>query len=193
MTDTSVSDALALRASALGFDALRDNLPSTDPHHPSPDAVTIARRLTELSALITDLADEVLLRSAEHSLEERSAPATVGFAAAIRPACEAASALEAVALRLSVLDQEEHLHGPLGAKDRRAAERPLLDSALGIARGTLRETAKSLHVAAATVSLLSLRTQAALLRSVAAASPPRSLPPAAVSAAAPQNRMTRGR
>ncbi|GAB7105325.1 hypothetical protein JCM4814A_36390 [Streptomyces phaeofaciens JCM 4814] len=192
MTDASVSNALALRASALGFDALRDNLPSTDPHHPSPDAVTVARRLTELSALITDLADEVLLRSAEHGLEGRSASATVGFAAAIRPACEAASALGAVALRLSVLDQEEHLHGPLGAKDRRAAG-PLLDSALGIARGSLRETAESLRVAAATVSLPSLRTQAALLRSVAAASPPRSLPPAAVSAAAPQNLMTRGR
>ncbi|MFC9490040.1 hypothetical protein ACFTZM_28670 [Streptomyces hydrogenans] len=193
MTDTSVSDALALRASALGFDALRDNLPSTDPRHPSPDAVTVARRLTEPSALITDLADEVLLRSAEHGLEGRSASATAGFAAAIRPACEAASALGAAALRLSVLDQEEHLYGPLGAKDRRAAGGPLLDSALGIARGSLRETGKSLRVAAATVSLPSLRTQAALLRSLAAASPPRSLPPAAVSVAAPQNRMTRGR
>ncbi|MFE9042499.1 hypothetical protein ACFYOG_16465 [Streptomyces sp. NPDC007818] len=110
MTDISVCDALALRASALGFDALRDNLPSTDPHHPSPDTVTIARRLMELSALSADLADEVLLRSAEDGLEARSAPAIVGFAAAIRPACEAASAIGAVALQLSVLDQEEHLH-----------------------------------------------------------------------------------
>ncbi|GHI94153.1 hypothetical protein [Streptomyces olivaceus] len=52
MFDTSSSDALALRATALGFDAVRGKLPVAGDPHRSLDSVTVVRQLSELSTLI---------------------------------------------------------------------------------------------------------------------------------------------
>ncbi|WP_255306191.1 hypothetical protein [Streptomyces sp. Wb2n-11] len=192
LIDTSSSDALALRATASGFDAVRGKLPVTgNPDH-SLDSVTVARQLSDLGTLITDLADEVLHRAAEQRREGGTAPAVVGFAAAVRPACEAASALGAVAHRLSVLEQAEHLGDESGAKDAREADRLVMGNALGMADKALRETANSLRSASAAISPESVRAQAARSRSTTAAFPSSPAPPPAP-AAAPPGRIARGR
>ncbi|MEW1996995.1 hypothetical protein [Streptomyces coelicoflavus] len=50
--DTSSSEALALRTTASGFDAVRGKLPVAGDPHRSPGSVTVARRLSELGTLI---------------------------------------------------------------------------------------------------------------------------------------------
>lgn len=192
MDNTPLSDALALRATASAFDAQRGKLPVPRDPHRSPDAVTVARQISELGKLITDLGDEVLHRAAEQDREGRTAPAIVGFAAAVRPACEAASALGAVAHRLSVLDQAEHLGNEPGARDAREADRLVMGNALGIADKALRETADSLRAASAAISPPPVRAQAARSRSTTAAPSP-APPPTTVPPASPPGRIARSR
>lgn len=189
MIDTVSSDALALRATASGFDAVRSNLPVIGDSQRSLDGVTVARQLSDLGTLITDLADEVLHRAAEQNRDGHTPPAIVGFAAAVRPACEAASALGAVAHRLSVLHQSGHLHQEPGAQQ---VDRLVMGNPLGAADNALRETADSLRASAAAISLPSVRTQAARSRSTTAAASP--APPSATAPAAdPPGRIARGR
>ncbi|MGW7710963.1 hypothetical protein [Streptomyces sp. NPDC054771] len=181
MIDNLISDATALRATASGFDALRGKLPVPGDPHRSPDSVTVARQISELGKLITDLADEVLHRAAEHNREGRTAPAITAFAAAVRPAGEAASALGAAARRLSVLDEIEHLYDML-----------VVGNALGMADEALRRTADSLRAASAAVSPPPVRAQAARSRSTSPVSAPGPLPPAGPTPASP-DRIARSR
>ncbi|AEN10802.1 MULTISPECIES: hypothetical protein [unclassified Streptomyces] len=189
MTDTSSSDALALRATASGFDAVRGKLPvAGDPDHPL-DNVAVALQLSNLGSLLTELADEVLHRAAEQRREGHTASAIMGFAAAVRPACEAASALGAVARRLSARDQAGHLDD--GAADD-GYDQLVMGNALGIADKALRETSEGLRAAAETISPSSARVEAARSRSTTAVPSP--TPPAsAVPSAAPPGRTVRGR
>ncbi|MGW6207473.1 hypothetical protein ACWF9B_28040 [Streptomyces sp. NPDC055089] len=107
MINNPVSDALSLRAMAWEFDAQRGKLPQPGDPNRSPGNITVARQLSDLGKLITDLADEVLHHAAEQNREGRTSSAISDFAAAIGPAGEAASALGAVAHQLSFLDQTE--------------------------------------------------------------------------------------
>jgi hypothetical protein len=193
VNSTPVSDALALRAAASAFDAQRGKLPvPTDPHR-SPDTVAVARQISELGKLITDLGDELLFRAADQDREVHTARVITSFAAAVGPAGEAASALGAVAHQLSFLDQTEHLRDQPDARDAREAATQVMDDALGMANTALREATDSLHAASATVSPPSVRLHAARSRSTTAA-PAAAPPPAgAPAAAAPPDRITRSR
>ncbi|MFF3536407.1 hypothetical protein ACFYXP_20975 [Streptomyces sp. NPDC002466] len=192
MTNNPISDALALRATASGFDAQRGKLPVPGDPHRSPDSFTVARQISELGKLITDLADEVLHRSAEQNRESSTAPAITGFTAALRPAGQAASALGTVARQLSFLDQTEHLSSKPDIRDAREAVEQVIGTALRTANVTLREAADALYVASATVLPPSVRIQAARSRSAGPVSAPGPLPPASPTPA-PPNRIARSR
>ncbi|MFD5675827.1 hypothetical protein [Streptomyces sp. NPDC127040] len=194
MNSNPLSDALAMRATASAFDAQRGKLPVPGDPHRSPDRVAVARQISELGKMITDLGDEVLFRAADQDREGHTARIITSFAAAVRPAGEAASALGAVAHQLSFLDQTEHLRDQPDARDAREAAVRVMDDALGTADVALREAADSLHAASATVSPPSVRFQAARSRSTTAAPAPGPLPPdGALEAAAPQDRIARSR
>ncbi|MDQ8704120.1 hypothetical protein RCO28_16730 [Streptomyces sp. LHD-70] len=189
MTDTSSTDAWALRATASSFNAVRGKLPATgDPDRPL-DSVTVARQLSAVGILLADLTDEVLFRDAEQRRDGYTSPAVTGFAAAIRPACEAASALGTVAHRLSARDQALHLGDEPEAEEN---DRLVMGNALGIADEALRETCEGLRAAAAAISPSPARVEAARSRSVTAAPSP-APPPPAIPPAAPPIRITRGR
>ncbi|WP_405746728.1 hypothetical protein OG422_27375 [Streptomyces sp. NBC_01525] len=84
MNDTRVTDALALRAMASAFDAQRGKLPVEGDPHRSPDGVAIARQISELGKLISDLGNDVLFRTADHGREARTLRVIDGFAGAVR-------------------------------------------------------------------------------------------------------------
>ncbi|GAA3168097.1 MULTISPECIES: hypothetical protein [Streptomyces] len=69
MNNTRVTDALALRATASAFDAQRAKLPIEGDPHRSPDGVSVARQISELGKLITNLGNDVLFRTADHGQE----------------------------------------------------------------------------------------------------------------------------
>lgn len=179
--------APALRATASRIDALRDNL--TVPEDPlnSVDSHTIADQLSELGALISDMADQVLIRTVDRKRSGGPAPALAGFAAAVRSACDAAAALAFAVHRFSDLEQAGPLHDSFSALD---YERLVMGNALAMADKALSAATDSLRDAAATPSPEAARTEAARNRSTAAtpaSSPP--LPAVAPSAA----RIARGR
>ncbi|MFJ5938569.1 hypothetical protein [Streptomyces sp. NPDC093071] len=192
MIDTVSSDALALRATASGFDAVRAKLPDTgNPDRPL-DNVTIAFQLSHLGTLLTELADEVLHRAAERNRQGHTAPAIMGFAAAVQPACRAASALGAVAHQLSTRDQAGHLGDEPGAQDTCDVDRLVIGDVLDVADQALRETSEGLRAAGETISPSSARVEAARSRSTTAAPSP-TPPSPAVPPAAPPGRNSRGR
>lgn len=176
MNSTPSSDIRAIRATASAFDGQRGRLPVPGDHHRSPDVIAVARQISELGELITDLGNEVLFRAAAQEHEVHTARVITGFAAAMRPAGEAASALGAVAHQLSFLNQTEHLRHQPDAQDAREAAVRVMDDALSTADTALREAADSLHAASATVSPPSVRLRAARSRSTTAA-PPQVPPP----------------
>ncbi|MGV9318195.1 hypothetical protein [Streptomyces sp. NPDC003660] len=189
MNDTASSDAWALRATASDFDAVHGKLPIIgDPDRPL-DAVTVARRLSTVGMLIADLGDEVLFRAAEERRDGHSAPVIMGFAAAVKPACEAATALAAAAHRLSARDQANHLGDEPVPED---YDRLVTGHALGVADEALRQTSEGLRAAAVAISPSSARAEAAHSRSTTAAPPP-APPHPAVPPVAPPGRIARGR
>ncbi|MYV69530.1 hypothetical protein GT043_27015 [Streptomyces sp. SID2131] len=189
MIDTSSSDVLALRATASGFDAVRAKLPDTgNPDRPL-DNVTIAFQLSTLGTLLTELADEVLHRAAEQNRKGHTAPAVMGFALAVQPACQAASALGSVALRLTARDQTKHLGNGWGYEEH---DQLVMGNALAMADQALRETSEGLRATAETISSSSARVEAARSRSTTAGPSP--TPPApTVPPTAPPGRNSRGR
>ncbi|MEV5679648.1 hypothetical protein [Streptomyces sp. NPDC052179] len=193
MKNTPVSDALALRATASAFDAQRGKLPVPGDPHRSPNSVAVARQISELGALINGLGDEVLFRAVDQDQESRSARVITGFAAAVGPAGEAASALGAVAHQLAFLNQTEHLRDQPDARDAREAAVRVTEDALGVADTALREAADSLHAASATVSPPLVRLQAARSRSATAGLASASPSLAGPGAPAPADQITRGR
>ncbi|WP_330433876.1 hypothetical protein OIC43_03535 [Streptomyces sp. NBC_00825] len=56
MINNPIAEAMALRATASGFDAQRGRLPVPGDPHRSPDSVTIARQISELGKPITESA-----------------------------------------------------------------------------------------------------------------------------------------
>ncbi|MFJ8392144.1 hypothetical protein [Streptomyces sp. NPDC094144] len=192
MTDNSASDVLALRATASGFDAVRDKLPITsDPNRPLEN-VAVAHQLSALGTLATEPADEVLVRAAGHRQDGHTAPAIMAFAAAVRPASEAATTLGVVAHRLTARDQAEQIGDAPGARDECDYDRLVADNALGMADKALRQTAEDLRAAAAATSPSSARADAARSRSTTPTTSPMP-PPAAAPPAAPPGRIARGR
>ncbi|MER5435973.1 hypothetical protein [Streptomyces sp. NPDC002588] len=192
MDNTPLSDALALRATASAFDAQRCKLPG-DPHR-SPDVVAVARQISELGKLVTDLGDEVLFRAADQNQAPHTARVITNFAAAVEPAGEAASALGAVAHQLAFLDQTESLRDQPDARDAQEAAVRVMDEALATAGAALHDGANSLYAASATVSPPPARLQAARSRSATTARSPGSPPPNFTTApAAPSDRVARGR
>ncbi|WP_405848489.1 hypothetical protein [Streptomyces sp. NBC_01518] len=193
MNNTPFSDALALRATASVFDAQRGKLPGPRNLHHSPDgvAVAVAKQISELGQLITDLGDEILFRTVAQDREAHTARVITSFAAAVRPAGEAASALGTVAHQLAFLHQTEHLRNQPDARDAREAAARVIDDALGLADTALGEAADSLHAASATVSPPTMRLQAARHRPTTAtpAPPPADAPAIAIAPA----RTTRSR
>ncbi|MGW4492339.1 hypothetical protein [Streptomyces sp. NPDC004376] len=189
MKDSSSSDAAALLATASSFDAVRGNLAiAGDPGRPL-DSVTVARQLSAVGMLLAELGDEVLFHAADQRRDGHTGPAVMGFAAAVRPACEAASALAAAAHRLSARDQAKHLGD---APVPEAYERLVMSNALGIADKALRETSEGLRAAAAAISPSTARADAARSRSTTTTPSP-APPPPAVPTAAPPGRIARGR
>ncbi|MFF0714024.1 hypothetical protein ACWEVM_21915 [Streptomyces bauhiniae] len=181
-------DAPTLRATAADFDTLRDNLPVFSDPLSTLDSHTIADQLSELSVLINYMADEILFRTVDRKRSGDPAPAIAGFAAAVRPACEAATALASVAHRLSNLEQAGQQHDESGAP---GYDRLVMGNALAKADKALRATADSLRHAAVTPSPEAARTQAARHRSAAGA--PGSFPPPAAPQAVSTTRTARGR
>ncbi|WP_399094133.1 hypothetical protein ACGH2B_25030 [Streptomyces sp. BBFR2] len=191
MSNTRVTDALALRAMASAFDAQRGKLPVEGDPHRSPDGVTVARQISELGKMITDLGNDLLFRAADQGRDAHTLRVIDGFAGAVRPAGEAASALGAVAHQLSFLDLTEHHRDQPDVRDAREAATQVVGESLETADHVLRDAANSLHIAAEAVSPQSARLQAARRRSALAAS---ASPPApAPAAAAPAARIARSR
>ncbi|MET7775041.1 hypothetical protein ABZU94_08515 [Streptomyces mirabilis] len=194
MDNTPISDSLALRATASAFDAQRGKLPVPGDPHRSPDAVAVARQISELGKLITGLSDEVLFRAADQDQAPHTARVITNFAAAVEPAGEAASALGAVAHQLAFLNQTESVRDQPDARDAREAAVRVMEDALVTADAALHDGANSLYSASATVSPPFVRLQAARSRSTTATSAPGPPPPGATTAvAAPSDRITRGR
>lgn len=191
MTNSSISDALALRDTASDFDARIGNLPVIGDPHRSPDSIAVARQIAELGKLLTHLGDEVLFRAAEPDRAVHTTRVITSFAAAVRPADEAAAALGEVAHQLSFLDQTEPLRDQPDTWDAREAAVRVIEDALGTAEVALSEAANSLHAASATVSPPSVRLQAACSWSTTTATPG-PLPPTSRTAAA-SDRITRSR
>lgn len=194
MDNTPISDALALRATASAFDAQRGKLRVPGDPHRSPDAVAVARQISELGKLITDLGDEVLFRAANQDQAPHASRVITNFAAAVEPAGEAASALGAVAHQLAFLNQTESLRDQPDARDAREAAVRVMEDALATADAALHDGANSLHAASATVSPPSVRLLAARSRSTTAAPAPGPPPPDVTTAvAASSDRIARGR
>ncbi|MCX5314761.1 hypothetical protein [Streptomyces sp. NBC_00154] len=129
MNSTPSSDIRAMRATASAFDAQRGKLPVPGGHHRSPDIVAVARQVSELGELITDLGNEVLFRAAAQDHEVHTARVITSFASAVRPVGEAASALGAVTHQLSFLEQTEHLRDQSDARDAREVAVRVMDDA----------------------------------------------------------------
>ncbi|MFF7145748.1 hypothetical protein ACFZB5_31835 [Streptomyces nodosus] len=194
MDNTPISDALALCATASAFDAQRGKLLVPRDPYRSPDVVAVARQISELGKLVTDLGDEVLYRAANQDPAPHTARVITNFAAAVEPAGEAASALGAVAHQLAFLHQTESLRDQPDARDTREAAVRVLEEALATADADLHDGANSLHTASATVSPPSVRLQAARSRSATIAPALGSPPPGVTTAvAAPSDRIARGR
>lgn len=194
MDNTPISDALALPATASAFDAQRGKLPVPGDPRRSPDAVGVARQISELGKLITDLGDEVLFRAAGQDHAPHTARVIANLAAVVEPAGEAASALGAVAHQLAFLNQTESLRDQPDARDAREAAVRVMEDALATADAALHDGANSLHAASATVSPPSVRLQAARSRSTTAAPAPGPPPPGATTAvASSSDRLARGR
>ncbi|MEU9411842.1 hypothetical protein AB0E08_39960 [Streptomyces sp. NPDC048281] len=194
MDNTPLSDALALRAMAFAFDAQRGKLPVPGDPHRSPDVVTVARQISELGKLVTDLGDEVLFRAADQNQAPHTARVITNFAAVVEPAGEAASALGAVAHQLAFLNQTESLRDQPDARDAREAAVRVIEEALATADAALHDRANSLYAASATASPPSARLQAARSRSATTARSPGPPPPNVTAAvAAPSARIARGR
>ncbi|WP_369392809.1 hypothetical protein AB5J72_38450 [Streptomyces sp. CG1] len=193
MNNTPISDTLALRATASAFDAQRGKLPVPGVPHRSPDSVAVARQISELGQMINGLGDEVLFRAADQNREAHTVRVITSFAAAVRPAGEAASALGAVADQLSFLNQTERLRDQTDARDAREAAARVMEDALGTADTALRAAADSLHAASATVWPPPVRLQAARSRSTTAAPSPAPHPTTVPAAAAPADRIARSR
>ncbi|MEY9846376.1 hypothetical protein ABH940_003463 [Streptacidiphilus sp. BW17] len=191
---TAISDALALQAWADAFHAQRGQLPWSFSRPRPLDSAAVARQLSELGRLISELGDEVLLRAeAGPAPGGRQARVVTGFASAMRPAGKAASALGEVAHQLAFLDQTEHLRDQPDARDAREAAVHVIAAALGAANHALHEAARSLRAAAATVAPPSVRVQAARSRStnpIAASGP---LPSTDTTTAPVPGRIARGR
>ncbi|MFI1592291.1 hypothetical protein ACH4WW_30800 [Streptomyces halstedii] len=184
MNSTPSSDIRAMRATASALDAQRGKLPVLGGPLRSPDVAGVARQISALGELITDLGNEVRF-SASQEPEAHTARVVTGFAATVRPTGQAASALGEVAHQLSFLDRTEHLRNQPDADDAREAAVQVIDDSLSTADTALREAADSLRAASATVSPPSVRLRAALSRSAAApsvAAPPPATQPAAVAA-----------
>ncbi|WP_330457395.1 hypothetical protein OIB37_11085 [Streptomyces sp. NBC_00820] len=193
MHDTPTSDAVALRAMASAFEAQRGQLPVPEDPHRAPDLVAVAMQIGELGKLITELGDEVLFRAADQDQSVRTDRVSSSFAAAVRPAGEAASALGDVAAQLSFLDATKHLRDQPDARDARQAAARVIDEALDTATTVLREAADSLHAASATVSPPAIRAQTARRRSTAPVPAAGSLPqPGTPAAPAQPGRIARG-
>ncbi|MEU9397373.1 hypothetical protein AB0D86_46250 [Streptomyces sp. NPDC048324] len=196
MDNTPISDALALRATASAFYAQRGKLPVPGDPHRSPDAVAVAvaRQISELGKLITDLGDEVLFRAAEQDQAPHTARVITNFAAAVEPAGEATSALGAVAHQLAFLNQTESLRDQPDARDAREAAVRVMEDALAIADAALHDGANSLHSASAAVSPPSVRIQAARSRATTAAPAMGQLPPGVTTSVGSSSaRIARGR
>ncbi|MFE3881861.1 hypothetical protein ACFXPQ_02870 [Streptomyces lydicus] len=193
MNNTPLADARALHATASAFDAQRGKLPVPGDPHRSPDSVAVARQISELGQMMTDLGDEVLFRAASQDREAHTARVITSFAAAVGPVGEAASALGSVAHQLSFLDQTEHLRDRPDAREAREVAALVIGNALGMADTALRDAADALHAASTTVSPPSVRFQAARSRSTIAAPSPVPSSASAPAAASPPNRITRGR
>lgn len=194
MDNTLLTDALALRATASAFDAQRGKLPVPGDPHRSPDVVAVARQISELGKLVTDLGDEVLFRAADDDQAPHATRVITNFAAAVKPAGEAASALGAVAHQLAFLQQTERLRDQPDAKDAREAAVRAMEEGLATASAALDHGANSLHAASATVSPPSARLQAARSRSATTTPAPGAPPPGvATGVAAPSERIARGR
>ncbi|MFG3289815.1 hypothetical protein ACGF3G_13565 [Streptomyces sp. NPDC048179] len=194
MDNTPISDALALRATASAFDAQRGKLPVPGDPHRSPDAVAVARQISELGKLIADLGDEVLFRAADQDLAPHSARVITNFAAAVEPAGEAASALGAVAHQLAFLNQTENLRDQPDARDAREAAARVMEEALATADAALHDGSNSLHSASAAIAPPSVRLQTARSRSATTAPALGSPPPGVTTAvASSSDRIARGR
>ncbi|MET8325196.1 hypothetical protein [Streptomyces sp. NPDC005181] len=194
MKNAPLSDALALRATASTFDAQRGKLPVPGDPHRSPDAVAVARQISELGKLITDLGDELLFRAADPDQAPHTARVITNFAAAVELAGEATSAVGAVAHQLAFLNQTESLRDQPDARDARETAVRVMEEALATADAALHDGANSLHSASTTVSPASVRLQAACSRSTTAAPAPELPPPDVTTAvAAPSDRIARSR
>ncbi|MFE2559713.1 hypothetical protein ACFXGT_27535 [Streptomyces sp. NPDC059352] len=194
MTTNSLSDALAIRATASAFDAQRGKLPVPGDPHRLPSSVAVTQQISELGKLITELGDEILFRTVNKEHGSRTSLAMSRFSAAVRPAGEAAAALGEVAKQLAFLEETEHLHERPDARDAREAAGWVIDEALGMADTALREAADSLHAASTAVSPPSSRLRAALTRTttpVYEAAPAATEAPPAATPVAP--RAVRGR
>lgn len=191
MNNTPSSDISALRGMASAFDAQRGKLPVLGNYRRLPGIV--ARQMSELGELITDLGHEVFLRAAAQDHEVHTARVIAGFAAAARPTGEAAFALGETAHQLAFLNQTEHLRNRPDAQEAREAAVRVMEDALGAADTALHEAADSLHAASTTVSPPSVRLRAARSRSTTTAPAPQPAPPAATPTAAAPGRIVRGR
>ncbi|MFB6838938.1 hypothetical protein [Streptomyces sp. NPDC056361] len=187
MTTNSLSDALAIRATASAFDAQRGKLPIPGDLHRLPGSAAVAQQISELGKLITELGDEVLFRTVNREHGSRTSLAVSSFSAAVRPAGEAASALGEVAEQLAFLERTEHLHERPDARDARETAGRVIDEALGTADTALREAGDSLHAASTAVSPPSSRLRAALNRTttMCEAAPTAPAAPASAMAVAP--------
>ncbi|WP_371602248.1 hypothetical protein OG345_04970 [Streptomyces sp. NBC_01220] len=193
MNSTPSSDVRAMRATASALDGQRSKLPVLADASRSPDVVGIAKQIAELGELITDLGNEVLFSTAGQDREAHTARVISGFAAAVQPTGEAASALGEVAHQLFFLDRTEHLRDQPDADDAREAAVRVINESIRTADTTLREAAGSLRAASATVSPPSVRLRAALSRSTTAAPSPAPPPFTAQTGPAPANQIARSR
>ncbi|MFE7124919.1 hypothetical protein [Streptomyces sp. NPDC057617] len=169
VVNTPTTDALTLRDMASSFDAQRGKLPVPGDPHRTPEPTAICRQIAELSSLLTQLSDEVLLRVTAQDRAPHSDRVITAFASAVEPAGEAVAILGTVSHQLAFLAQIEPSHNHADVREAREASVHVLEDSLALAEAALYDAANRLHAASTTLLPPSVRLRAALSRSHSAA------------------------
>jgi hypothetical protein len=186
--------AHALRATAFAFDAQRGKLPIPEDPHRSPEPTSVSRQISELSKLIADLNDEVLVWTAHDHATPDDARVATAFAAALEPAGRAVAALGTVSHQLAFMDHTWARRHQPDVRDVHEHIPDVIEDALADANTALQDAATVLHAAATSIAQPALRLKAALSRTTTAVTKPSPIPtgrPATANPVAPTP--TRGR
>ncbi|CAM5643449.1 hypothetical protein SAVIM338S_06331 [Streptomyces avidinii] len=169
MTERAVhppGESSALHATARAFEELRDIVEVPSSRAEIPDLFVATDQLQRLSALITDVSDEVLFRIATNTAEPDPGPVILAYTSALVPAGRAMEGLVASTEQLGFLRRFAHaIPGAPELEEGREAAFLVVQDRLETVRSELGDAARGLHCFADRLDGTPPRTVAALSRS----------------------------